>query len=97
MTKSFVAAETSPPALLCGRGVVGRGVTGRRRSTDWDRLGPEECKGVETKLELVERESRGDGHLLEEEEDDVVEVEVEVEGEGDMYLEETCLPLGCFF
>ena len=48
-------------------------------------------------MELVERESKGDGHLREE--DDVVEVEFDVEeeveeGEGDMYLDETCLPLG---
>lgn len=44
----------------------------------------------------MDRESSGDGHLREEaEEDEVVEVEVEEEeGEGDMYLEETCLPLG---
>lgn len=49
-------------------------------------------------VELVERESNGDGHLRGAEvEEDVVVVEVEVdeeEGEGDMYLEETCLPLG---
>lgn len=49
----------------------------------------------------MERESSGEGHLLEEDEveDDVVvvvEVEVEEEGEGDKYLEETCLPLGFF-
>lgn len=43
----------------------------------------------------MERERSGDGHLLDEEDDEVeVEVEVEVDGEGDMYLEETCLPLG---
>lgn len=44
----------------------------------------------------MDLESNGDGHLLEDaEEETVVEVEVEVEeeGEGDMYLEETCLPL----
>lgn len=73
---------------------MARGVTGRLRSADWDRFDAEEGKGVDANVELVERESRGEGHLREDEEDDVVEVEVEVEGEGDMYLEETCLPLG---
>lgn len=84
---------------------MGRGaVMGRLRSTDWERFEAEEDKGVvveEAKVELVERESKGEGHLREDEEEDVVvvvvvvvEVEVEVEEEGDMYLEETCLPLG---
>lgn len=73
---------------------MGRGVTERLRSADWDRLVAEEDRGVDAEVELVERESKGEGHLREEEEDDVVEVDVEVEGEGDMYLEETCLPLG---
>lgn len=45
----------------------------------------------------MDLESNGDGHLLEDAEDETVEVDVEVEeeeGEGDMYLDETCLPLG---
>lgn len=51
----------------------------------------------------MERERRGEGNRREEEvvvveEDEevvvVVVVVVEGEGEGDMYLEETCLPLG---
>lgn len=81
---------------------MGRGVAGRLRSTDWDRLGATEV--FDRGVVLEERESKGDGNLLEEEEVEeevvvvvvVVEVEVEVEGEGegDMYLEETCLPLG---
>lgn len=41
----------------------------------------------------MERVRSGEGHRLDEE-DEEVEVEVEVDGEGDMYLEETCLPLG---
>ena len=82
---------------------------GLRRSADWDRFGAvEEGKEVDTCVEFEERESKGDWNLLEvevveeeEEEEEVVvvvvvvvvEVEV-VEGEGDMYLEETCRPLG---
>ena len=66
---------------------------GRRRPTDWDRFGSVDGSGVDAGAELVEREMSGDGHLLDEE-DEEVEVEVEVDGEGDMYLEETCLPLG---
>ena len=59
---------------------------GLRRSADWDRFGAvEEGKEVDTCVEFEERESKGDWNLL--------EVEV-VEGEGDMYLEETCRPLG---
>ena len=57
---------------------MGRGVAGRRRSADWERLG---------EAELAERERSGEGNRREE----VEEVEVE---EGDMYLEETCLALG---
>lgn len=50
---------------------------------------------VDAGVELMERESSGEGHLLDEEDEEVVEVEVEVDdGEGDIYLEETCLPLG---
>lgn len=105
MTKSFVAADTSA-ALVCfewGIGVVCRGVTGRLRSTDWDRfVAVEDGNEVDRGVELDDRESKGDANLLEVEEEEeevvvvvaVVVVEVEVEGEGDMYLEETCLPLG---
>jgi hypothetical protein len=60
---------------------------------------------VDKCVELFERDSKGDANLLELEDEEevavvvvvvvvVVEVEVEVEVEGDMYLEETCLPLG---
>ena len=79
----FVAADIS---------VTGAG-EGRRRSTDWDRLGRND--GVLFELE-AELESNGDGYRLlvfrEEEEDEeevvvvvvvVVEEEREWEGEGD--------------
>lgn len=47
------------------------------------------------------REIKGDGHLLEEEDDDEFdeesdEFEGEGEGEGDIYLEEICRDLGFF-
>lgn len=94
VTRSFVATDTSPELPCRRRGVIGLvGVAGRLRSTDWDRLGTVEGKGVDEGVELMERDRRGEGHLLDEDEEEV-EVEVEVDGEGDMYLEETCLPLG---
>lgn len=106
MTKSFVAADTSAP-LECfesGIAVIGRGVMVRLRSTDWDRFVAVELLNVVDKcVGLFERDSKGDANLLELEDEEevvvvvvvvVVEVEVEVEVEGDMYLEETCLPLG---
>lgn len=92
VTRSLVAAETSEPALLSRCSGMVRAVPGRLRSADWARFGPEFGAGDE----FIDRESSGEGHLLEDpEEETVVEVEVEVEEEGegvDMYLEETCLP-----
>lgn len=79
---------------------MGRELTGRLRSADCDLLGSTEPGNgvIDAGVELAERRTRGDGHLLEdddvEEEDEVLVVVVEVEGEGDMYLEETCLDLG---
>lgn len=74
---------------------------GRLRSADWDLfVVVEELNGVDKFVELFERDSKGDANLLEPEDEEevvvvvVVEVEVEVEVDGDMYLEETCLPLG---
>lgn len=106
MIRSFVAAEISL-ALFClesGCGVTERDGIGRRRSADWARLAVEDGKGVVTeRLELLERERRGEAKRLDEddeEEEDVVvvvvdvEVEVEDEGAGERYLEETCLALG---
>lgn len=67
--------------------------TGRRRSTETDLFGPDE--GVfKTEVEFLE--TKGDGYLLEEVEDEETEdaFEVEVKVDGDMYLEETILDLG---
>lgn len=44
-------------------------------------------------VEVVDLETRGDGHRREEEEEVDVEVEVEVEVEGDRYLEVISLDL----
>lgn len=76
------------------RGVAASGRPGvRRRSTETDLLGAEECelgRGVEF------REIKGEGNLLEEGEDEEIddEFEFEFEVEGDMYLDETTRDLG---
>ena len=100
MTSSFVAAEGSPPpALPClasRSGVKGlAAVTGRLRSTETDLFG---TKAGEFHAAAEFLETKGDGNLLEEtdDEDAEEEFEVEVEGEEDMYLEETTLDLGLF-
>lgn len=104
MINILVAADISValPCLDFGFGVVGLGATNRLLSTDWDLLGPEKEEkeeGVCAGPEFVERESKGEGNLLEndeaeEEELVVVVVVVEEEGEGERYLEGTCFPLG---
>lgn len=92
MTKSFVAAETSLLQLLClesRSSAKGLADTDRGRSTETDLFGPDE--GVfKTGVEFLE--TKGDGYLLEETEDEETEEAFEVV--GDMYLEETILDLG---
>lgn len=87
-----MAAETlaALPFLGSRLGVKGVAAPGHLRSAETDLLGTNEGAGAEF------LETKGEGYLLEENEDEATEHELEVEAEveGDMYLEDTILDLG---
>lgn len=87
VTRSLVAADTSPPPALDFKLRSGR--LDRLRSAETDRFAAGVVEFLETRGDGKRREGVGVGI-----DDEFDEVEGEGEGEGDKYLEETCLDLG---